>query len=527
MLVLVVVDAALAVKLQCNASLSSGSTLHLTEKLDLSGKDPSKGPSIHSACMIIGPKAAPPATIVMPDGDCALHALGEVTLAGHLRFIAGNANDCCFDGEGHGSILCSESNMTIAQAAHVTVEAMDAKTVINPGGFFTYKYIRVDGTVNASLAPGQMTGVNGLLSSSGVSVSRTGMVVTAGMKVARGAAIQGGDYGTIINGTVMCTSHEASDSGGCIAGGQNTTLGPTSLIHATDMSVQSGGVVSGGKLLTIEGRIIARNIHSARDQGAVLCADNVNMTGSGSINAQNLYGGGGSSLVSTQTLIMRGNARIQAKNGWGADSGLIGVNHFAMLDNTALHCENSYGDNCGGCVLADMDIGGNASIFARNVTGGGLAGALCGGYPHQNLTVSGTATIDIEKSTGGLYGGALLAHTLTFSGAFKVRLRDTEADCGGSIVALSPDGHPGEGYVTVDGSSGGTLLIEDARERNASLGCVTVEANLQTSRPGGGGPIIQQPCSDCLADDFPVPKRSQCLCSSEPATTFRECCTSF
>ena len=168
---LAMADAIPAVKLQCNQTLASGLTLRLTEKLDLSGKDPSKGPSIQWACSIAGPKAGPPATIVVPDGDCALHALGEVTLAGYLHFVAGNVNDCCFDGEGHGSVLCSESNVTIAPAAHVTIGAKDPTTVINPGGFWAAKYIHVDGTVNATLAPGQMTGVNGLLSSNGVRVS--------------------------------------------------------------------------------------------------------------------------------------------------------------------------------------------------------------------------------------------------------------------------------------------------------------------------------------------------------------------
>ena len=523
---------ALAVKLQCNQSLSAGTMLRLTEKLDLSGKDPSHGPSIRDACAIVGPTAGPPATIMMPDGDCALHALGEVTLAGHLHFVAGNAQDCCFDGEGHGSILCSESNMTIAPKAHVTVEATDAKTIINPGGFWTAKYISVHGSVNATLAAGQMTGVNGLLSSSGVRVSRTGMVVASGMKVARGAAIQGGDFGTVIHGAVICSSYEAIDAGGCIAGGQNTTLGPSGTIYASDAkAVEAGGVVNGGHLFTVEGRIVARNLHSTA-AGAVLTGDNINMTGNSSIDAYHLYGAGGPSAIATKALIMSDNARIKAKDGWGADSGFIGVNYFEMRDNTALHCENSYADNCGGCVLADMNVGGNAYIVARNMSARGLAGALCGGYPHQNLTVSGTATIDIEKSTGGLYGGALLAHTLTFTGgAFRVRLHDTEAACGGAIVALSSDGHPGEGSVVVDASGGGTLLIENARERNVSLGCLSVEANLQGGAPSPPPappvPIIQQPCSDCMAKDFPVARRSECLCSSQKVAGFRECCTSF
>ena len=61
----VIADDALAVKLQFNHSLSARTTLRLTEKLDLSGKDPSKGPSIPWACAIVGPKVGPLATIVI------------------------------------------------------------------------------------------------------------------------------------------------------------------------------------------------------------------------------------------------------------------------------------------------------------------------------------------------------------------------------------------------------------------------------------------------------------------------------
>ena len=137
----------------------------------------------------------------------------------------------------------------------------------------------------------------------------------------------------------------------------------------------------------------------------------------------------------------------------------------------------------------------------------------------------------MKESTARLYGGALLAHTLTFSGgAFRVGLRDTEAACGGAIVALSPDGHVGEGYVVVDGSGGGTIVIEDARERNASLGCLNVEANLQAvlppPAPAPPVPVILQPCSGCLDKDFPVSKQPECRCSSQkPTTFFRECCS--
>ena len=44
---------------------------------------------------------------------------------GRVRFVVGHKNrafDCCRDGEGHGSVLCSYSNLTIARGAVVTLE---------------------------------------------------------------------------------------------------------------------------------------------------------------------------------------------------------------------------------------------------------------------------------------------------------------------------------------------------------------------------------------------------------------------
>merc|ERR1719321_1429633 len=94
-----------------------------------------------------------------------LLAQGEVTLSGGIRFIVGKKSghfDCCRDGEGHGSILCSYTNLTIAAGASIHVETTDPDVVVNPGGFWTGKSIIVSGLVEASLQPGQMTGINGL-----------------------------------------------------------------------------------------------------------------------------------------------------------------------------------------------------------------------------------------------------------------------------------------------------------------------------------------------------------------------------
>ena len=134
------------VRLECNATLKAGSTLALTDKLDLSGRQPDQPNSITSACGIYGPVGSgEPATIIVPDNDCVLLAQGEVTISGNVRFIVGHKSrsfDCCDDGEGHGSILCSYSNLTITADASVTLETVDSTVVVNPGGFWTGEVTR-------------------------------------------------------------------------------------------------------------------------------------------------------------------------------------------------------------------------------------------------------------------------------------------------------------------------------------------------------------------------------------------------
>ena len=153
---LAVAAASPAITIKCNATLEAGSTLQLTDKLDLSGRDPA--PDLPWPCGIVGPEASEdggdpePATIIVPDNDCVLVAQGLVTLRGHLRFLVGKKNrkfDCCRDGEAHGSILCTDTNVTFAEGSVVTVETKDDSVVVNPGGFWTGGFINVHGVVNA------------------------------------------------------------------------------------------------------------------------------------------------------------------------------------------------------------------------------------------------------------------------------------------------------------------------------------------------------------------------------------------
>ena len=83
--VLAVAAASPAITIKCNATLEAGSTLQLTDKLDLSGRDPA--PDLPWPCGIVGPEASEdggdpePATIIVPDNDCSWAAMSG-TLAG-------------------------------------------------------------------------------------------------------------------------------------------------------------------------------------------------------------------------------------------------------------------------------------------------------------------------------------------------------------------------------------------------------------------------------------------------------------
>ena len=111
------------IRLTCNQTLAPGSTLALTDKLDLSGRQPDQPKSITDSCSIVGPsKNEEAATILVPANDCVLLAQGEVIISGNIRFVVGHKNrkfDCCDDGEGHGGVLCSYTNLTIKENAVV------------------------------------------------------------------------------------------------------------------------------------------------------------------------------------------------------------------------------------------------------------------------------------------------------------------------------------------------------------------------------------------------------------------------
>lgn len=500
-------------RLQCNKTLAAGSTLTLTDKLDLSGSP--------DQCGIFGPTGDEPATIVVPAKDCVLHAQGEVTIRGNVRFLVGHRSkkfDCCDDGEGHGGILCSDSNLTIAEKALVTIATTDDAVVLNPGAFWTGSFIHVDGTVNATLQYGQMTGLNGVLSSSSMRVSANGHVIASGMKVARGVAIQGGDGGTVLEGTVECSDYHASDVGGCVAAGRNFSFLPSGIIRATNgHSVGGVGVVlCGGGMADLQGTIIASNI-TTQNAGAVFAGDAITMSGKASIHATNVYAGGGSAVISSGPIILQDEASVRVNGSWGGDSGAIGGKIVQMSGNTKLWCANAYADGAGGCIGSTIHMSDNAAITAQNVTSKTLGGAIAGGYPGQHLVVSGNVTIDVDGSSAGLYGGAFFFWAnMTFgNGAFQIRIRNTASPCGGALATLN-----GKNDVYLDTTFGGELTIENARELDATADCETVYANLVSGTPSRHGPRISQPCGKGCA--VPVVPPS-CGCGSQKGK-FIECC---
>ena len=507
------------VRLQCNATLVAGSTLALTDKLDLSGRQPDQPASITTPCAIVGPPAGgPPATVLVPANDCVLLAQGEVSITGSVRFIVGHKNrhfDCCDDGEGHGGILCSYTNLTIAEGAVVTVETSDATAVLNPGGFWTGGYITVDGTVNASLLPGQLTGVNGLLSASGVRIGVTGRVIVSGAKIARGAAIQAGDYGTVLDGEVTCSSYHSSDSGGCVAGAKYLAVGPTGRIDVVHATGDVAGVVASATDMStypFRGTVTAAHVH-CEDSGAMLSASDLVMSGNASIVGADLYSAGGGAVVACDTLTMEDDASIAVNGSWGGDAGAIAAALTVLRGNARVACENAYADSAGGCIGGSLEMDGNASVVARNVTAKALGGAIAGGYPNQYLALRGGARVDVQGSTAGHLGGAVFYwQNISASGMFRVRIAQSAAPCGGAVVVGV--GSKGGGDMFLDTTGGGVLHIEDAHELDAMLGCVSVQAALHPDQP--------QPCGAGCAAPSVAPT---CTCdNTTQSSSFVECC---
>ena len=516
------------VRLQCNQTLKAGSTLALTDKLDLSGRQPDQPQSIQGPCGIYGPIGDEAATILVPANDCVLLAQGEVTITGNIRFVVGTKIrqfDCCDDGEGHGGILCSYSNLTIAENARVSIQTTDDTVVLNPGAFWTGKSIHVHGTVNASLKNGQITGLNGILSSTAVHITSNGHIVGSGMDTIRGAAIQGGDGGTIIEGTVECKNFTSGDSGGCVAAGNNLTFASSGIIRASNgYNVGGGGVVlNGGKLADFQGTLVANNISSTQDAGAIFTGDAITMSNTGSIIATNVYAGGGPSVIASEQIIVKDFAKIVVNGSWGGDAGAIGGTLLTMKGDAKVRCENAVAAGAGGCIGSSIVMSERASIIARNVSSQTLGGALAGGYPKQYLVVGGNATIDIDRSSCGIYGGGLFFwENMTFgNGAFHVQIKNTAAPCGSAMASLGPEGLPGDGNVFFDDSDGGQLVVENAKELNASKGCIAIQANLLSGTPTKRGPIIPQPCGKgCSVGNLPT----SCQCSSKKGS-FVECCS--
>ena len=560
-------------RLSCNASaLAPGSILKLTAKLDQSGACGSSDcpPANHWPCAIAGPATGLPATIIMPPDDCALHAGGDITFSGRLVFVAGHAKDCCHDGEGHGSIACTDSSgtITIAPGAMITVQPRspdDPEDSISPGGFYADGGFTIFGMVTAT---GLAGGRNGLIASGGgasasrrrrmhngservrsgggdatgvLHVTATGVVIVRGCaKVGLGCALSAGGDGARVDGLVECHDYHGGGAGGCISSGNRFVLGPTGVVRASNATDgDAGGVITSG-IITMEGGLITAENIRVGSSGGVLTADQVNMSGNATVISRNVHSDGGGATMSTGNLTLRDSARIMDFGGWGGDMGAIGLARIEMYDDSYVYCEGSHGDSCGGCISGEIVMLDNSTIRTRNASAKSQGGSLCGIYPNkdspdcqppsktdpfghcpgQSLTVNGAATIDIVNSTAqGDSGGAIWAHNVTLrGGAFRVRLEDSSAPCGGAIAADKN----GEGFVFVDGSEGGSLLVVNAKELDTSQGCLSIEANLR----GADRELIEQPCSACAAPGFPPSHKTACECASQVANaSIRECCT--
>ena len=104
-------------------------------------------------------------------------------------------------------------------------------------------------------------------------VGSQGSVIVSGMSSARGAAIQGGDQGTVIEGVVDCSNFTSADAGGKLTFTDTSNVRVSvAFCAATECATNSG------HFLQIQGRIAASNI-TCEDFGAVMSADSIEMSG--------------------------------------------------------------------------------------------------------------------------------------------------------------------------------------------------------------------------------------------------------
>ena len=219
-----------------------------------------------------------------------------------------------------------------------------------------------------------------MLSSSGVTIGTAGRVIASGQRTVRGAAVQSGDFGTRIDGEVTCVDYSSGDAGGCIAGGRFVAIGSTARVEAVDGNCTTAGcVISSDDMSTypLLGTVVARNIFTSGDAGAFVSANALTLAGNGTMEGYNLYSGGGPSIATTN-LTLRDHARIVVDGNWGGDGGIAGVTLARLQDNTVLECYNSYADSAGACILGSIELDGNATIIARNMTARAVGGCYRG-----------------------------------------------------------------------------------------------------------------------------------------------------
>ena len=387
--------------------------------------------------------------------------------------------------------------------------------------------------INASLKYGQISGLNGVISSTGIRVSATGKIIGSGMQTIRGAAIQGGDDGTVLDGLVKCTDYTAGDAGGCIAAGHFFSFGSSGVIVARNARSTVGAsgaglVVDGDDMSTYQflGTLTANNLNTS-DAGAIVVSNSITMAGNAKITGNNITALGGAAAISATNLTMKGRASVVVNNSWGGDGGAIECTSVYMFGDSKISCTNGYADSQGGCVASTLEMDDRAAIIAKNVSAKAVGGAVAGGYPNQYLIVRGNATIDVDDSYAGLYGGALFFwENISLIGeSFKIS-KDCAAPCGGAIVSTGQSALPGEGNIYLDTSEGGTLYIENSIELNSSKGCLTIEANLFSGTAAKPGPKLPQPCGQGCNGKLNI--SNACVCKPSfgrgKSGEFHECC---
>jgi large repetitive protein len=440
--------------------------------------------------------------------------------------------------------------------------AAPSSTVVEAGGSF--RVLRVDPGVTASLAKLTITGGNAGPSGYGGGVLSSGELAISGSTVSANTATAGGGVANsggrlTISGSTISGNHGTDYGGGGIQNGGLKNRPGTVTVTSSTVSGNTTGGDGGGILNGQNGHpaaaVRARAAATRRSRAA---ASRLGLTVTDSKISNNTSGNsgggiandGGTAAITGSTL--KGNSTPHAIGGGIETYGPLTVTGSTLTGNTARGgygggIEAYYGGVPGTVRIADSTLSGNRADIgggiddsaAVSVTQSTLSGnsARKGG----GIFVEGSSEVSVRSSTlagntasvpgsgGGIQtyacGRGTVSYTTIAGNSTGLDLSCPDVQLTGTIVASStagancPGSAPAEsaGYNLDSGKSCGFTKPADLHSTNPKLGPLTGNGGpTLTEPPRPGSPAINhggRPANGCPATDqrgLPRPSGPAC-----------------